>query len=183
MKSLKLNVATWMLSRLVPLNAREAIVGDLVEEHARLTKSGLSDAPLGWYLQHICGSILPLLSAGLARAAWPVTFGVALVAYALIFPTQWFIQWAIRHLPAKFDGPVELIVLLPAVFLIGYLAERIRRRSLTVLGTLVLLTIAAQFAWGDARNAPLQSQLAGLFLGPAIIFVGVAINRHRSSAR
>ena len=184
MKNLKLEVAAWVLSRFAPISAREALIGDLTEEYARLAKAGLPDAPLGWYLRHICGSIPPLLWASLARGTWPKTLGIALVAYTLLtFPTRWFVQWAVHRLPPKIDGPVELVFLLPTVLLIGYLAERIRRRTLIMLGTLLMLTIAAQFVWGDARNAPIQSQLAWLFLGPAVIFVGVAINRRRSSTR
>jgi len=184
MKSIKLNVATWILSRFVPVGAREALIGDLTEEYARLAKAGVPDAPLGWYLRHIGGSVPPLLWAGLATATWLKTLGVALAAYTLLtFPLQWFVQWAVRSLPAKIDGPVELVVLLPTVLLIGYLAERIRRRTLIVLGTLFLLTFAAQFVWWDAGNAPIQTQLAWLFLGPAVIFVGVALDRRRSSTR
>jgi hypothetical protein len=184
MKNRKLKVATWLLSRFVPNGAREALLGDLTEEYARLVKAGHPDAPLGWYLRHISGSIPPLLCAGLARATWPMTLGVALVAYALLtFPTQWFVQWAVRSLPAKIELPVELVVLIPTVFLIGYLAERIRRGTLIALGTLLLLTIVAQIIWGNAGNAPIQSQLVWLFLGPEVIFVGVVINRRRSSAR
>jgi len=185
MKNLKLRVATWIVSRFVPIRDREALIGDLTEEHARLTKAGLPDAPSGWYLRHIWASIPPLLWAGLARATWPMTLGIALAAYILICSVQGFVSWTARG-PATMYCPVELGVFFPIALLVGYLAERIRPRTSIVCGTLLLLTVAAMIVWDwYGGNAPLQvqKQLPWLVLGPAVMWIGVATDRRRSSAR
>jgi hypothetical protein len=111
-----------------------------------------------------------------------MTLVVALGAYFLILPTQGCIYSAVRSSPAEIDGLVEIVVFFPIVLLIGYLAERVRRGTSTMLGMLLLLTIAAQIVWWDAGNAPVQTQLAWLVLGPTVILIGVVTNRSRSSA-
>src|SRR5690349_7140514 len=173
MKNLKFDVATWLVSRCVPMRDREALIGDLTEEHLRLTKAGLPDAPLGWYLRHIWASIPPLLCAALARATWPVTLGVALAAYLLMFSIQEFISLTARS-PVTNYCPVELFVFFPVALLVGYLAERIRRRTSIVCGTLVLLTAAVMAVWDwYGGNAPLliEKQWLWLLLGPAVMFI------------
>ena len=185
MNNLKLGVATWIVSRFAPICDREALIGDLTEEHARLTEAGLPDAPWGWYLRHICASIPPLLWAGLARATWPVTLGVALAAYVLMFSIQEFVSLTARS-PVTNYCPVELFLFLPVALLVGYLAERIRRGTAIVCGTLVLLTAVVMAVWHwYGGNAPLliQKQWLWLLLGPTVMFIGVAVDRRRSSAR
>ncbi len=184
MKNLKLHVATWILSRFVPARDREALVGDLTEEHARLTAAGRRDAPFGWYLRHVCASIPPLVWAGLARATWPTTLAIALAAFFLTVLMQTFVQWAIRSLAVKVDGPVAMVIFSPLVLLIGYLAERIRRRTSIVFGALLLLTIAAMTVWDlNTGKLHIQRQLPAYLLGLAVICIGVATKRRRSSAR
>jgi hypothetical protein len=179
MSSLSLNIATWVLSRFVPMSDREALIGDLAEEYARRAKAGLPYAAFGWYLGHICASIPPLLWARLARATWPMTFGVALLAYFVVGAAQLVIQWTVQSLTATAHRPLVLIIIFPIVLLIGYISERTRRRSAIVLGAMLLLAIAAMTLW-SAGNAPVQYRLAYLLLGPAVAFIGAAMNWRRS---
>jgi hypothetical protein len=182
MKNLGLKLATWILSRLVRSSDREALIGDLAEEYARRTRAGPPHAAFGWYLRQTCASFPPLLSARLTQAMWPMTFGVALVAYLMVGGAQLLIQWAVRNMTTGAHAPLVLAILFPVILLIGYLAERLRRSAAIVLGTMLLLAIAAMTVW-NTGSSPLPYRLAYLLVGPTVAFVGIAMDWRRRSAR
>src|SRR5665213_2506527 len=80
----RLHVAMWMLSRLAAAQEREALVGDLMEEHALRATAISSAAALKWCLQQVCASALPLLWGRLRWATGMTTFGVAVLAYSAV---------------------------------------------------------------------------------------------------
>src|SRR5580658_7373033 len=123
-----LQVAIWILSRLVPEGERDALVGDLIEEHALRAAATSSSAALRWALQQVCASAPPLLWARLRRAAWIATFGVALLAYTAVGVVEFFVNRAMSSPSAA--GPIAyallgLIIPFPTVVLIAYFAARI----------------------------------------------------------
>jgi hypothetical protein len=181
MRNIGLNVATWILARFVPMSDREELIGDLTEEYARRAKAGLPYAVLGWYLRHICASIPPLLWARLTRATWPITLGVALLAYFVVGAAQLVIQWAVQSFTLTAHRHLDLVIIFPTVLLIGYISERFRHRSAIFLGAVLLLAIAAMTLW-SAGNAPVLYRLAYLLLGPSVAFIGAAMNCRSKSA-
>jgi hypothetical protein len=166
-----LHVATWIFSWLVPKDVREPLMGDLAEEYALRVKAVSSSAALRWYLQQICASIPPLLWTRLTRTTWLSTLGVALLAYVTVGVVQIILRWAISSSSATLHNPLDLIVIFPVVVLIGYLAERLRRRAAIVLGAMMLIAITALTVWAS-ESAPLWYRLAWFFVGPAAAFIG-----------
>jgi uncharacterized membrane protein AbrB (regulator of aidB expression) len=174
-----LRLATWIFSLLVPKDVREPLLGDLTEEYARRVKASSSATALKWYVRQICASIVPLLWMRLTRAVWLSTLGVALLAYFIVGVAQIVIRWAISSSRANFHDALDLIIVFPMVVLIGYFAERLRRRAAVVLGSILLIAIVAM-TLSDTHSPPLWYRVAWFLMGPAA-FIGGALPRFRRS--
>jgi uncharacterized membrane protein AbrB (regulator of aidB expression) len=163
--------ATWIFSWLVPKDVREPLMGDLAEEYALRVKAVSSSAACKWYLRQICVSIPPLLWARLIRGAWLSTLGVALVAYFAVGVVQLLIRWGISSSSATGYNPLDLIIIFPMVVLIGYVADRLRRRAGIVLGAMMLVAITAMTLW-TTESSPLWYRVAWFFVGPVAALIG-----------
>jgi hypothetical protein len=178
----RLQVAMWTLSRLAPEGQREALVGDLMEEHALRASAISSAAALKWCLQQVCASALPLLWGRLRRAAWIATFGVALLAYTAVGVVEFFVNRAMSSPSAA--GPIAyallgLIIPFPTVVLIAYFAARIRRRAPFILGAIMLLMVTVM-TLTSAEIVPTWYRIAYFLVGPAAALIGGALHRQRS---
>jgi hypothetical protein len=164
---------TWIFSRLVPKDIREALIGDLMEEHARRVhvQASSSSAALKWYLRQICASIVPMLWTRLRRATWLATLGVALIAYLAVAAIQPFMRRAISSGFTSGHVAFDLIALFATIVLIGYFAERLRRRASLVLGAILLLTLIAM-TMTSTTSAPLWSRIAYFIVVPAAALLG-----------
>lgn len=168
---MRLAWATWLFSRLVPKDVREPLLGDLAEEHAQRLKTDSPSAAHKWYLQQICASTLPLLGIRLTRAVWLSTLGVGLLAYLCVGVAQSFIFWAISSSPVALRNPLDLIVVFPTVMLIGYIAERFRRRAALVLGSMMLIAITLMTVL-VTESSPLWYRVSWFVVGPLAAFIG-----------
>lgn len=166
-----LRAATWVFSWLVPKDVREPLMGDLAEEYALRVKAASSSAALKWYLKQICASIPPLLWTRLTRSVWLSTLGVAVLGYFAVGVVQIIIRLVISSASTTRYNPLDLIAIFPMVVLIGYFAERFRRRSAIVLGVMMLLAITAMTVWAT-ENSPLWYRVAWFFVGPVAAFIG-----------
>jgi hypothetical protein len=174
-RPLGLKVATRIFSRLVSERDREPLIGDLEEEYALRTRIDPSSAPLVWCLRQICSSIPPVVAARLVGEAWLATLGVALVAYFAVGLGQVLIYLAIPASSAPTYDPLGVIVTFPMVVVIGYFAEKARRRAAVVLGAMMLLAITVVTAL-TTENAPAWYLAAYFFVGPLGAVVGGAIH-------
>lgn len=173
MGPLTLRVAIWFFSRLVPKGDREPLIGDLEEEYLLRVRADSSSAPVVWYLRQICCSIPPVLGVRLARAAWLATLHVALVAYFAVGFGQVVIQWAIPVSSAPTYDPLGVVITFPMVALIGYFAERSRRKAAIVLAAIMLLAITLMTLL-ITESAPVWYRAAYFFVGPVGALVGGA---------
>jgi hypothetical protein len=173
-----LYVATWLFSRLVPKDVREPLMGDLAEEYALRVQAAPSSAALKWYLRQICASIPPLLWVRLTRAVWLSTLGVALLGYCAVGVVQLIVRWAISSSFATVHNRLDVIFIFPMVVLIGYFAERLRRRAAIVLGTMMLIAITAM-TLSTTESSPLWYRAAWFLVGPAAAFIGSALPSRR----
>lgn len=169
-----LPVMTWIFSWLVPKDAREPLMGDLAEEYALRVTAGSSSAALKWYLRQLGTSIPPLLWTRLTRAVWLSTLAVAVLAYFTVGVAQLVVRWAIGY--NRFD----VIIAFPLVVLIGYIAERLRRRSALVMGALMLLAITLMTLSAN-ESVPLWYRVAWFVLGPAGAVAGSVLHSLRSA--
>jgi hypothetical protein len=173
-RHLILRIATWILARLAQADDRESLLGDLTEEHALRANATSSSAAFKWQLRQIYASTSALLRYRLTRTAWISTLGVALLAYIAVGVVEFTANWAIlRSLPTGTHTytPLELIVTVPAVVLIGYFAARYRRRAAIVLGVMMLLVVTAM-TLSNTEHMPLWYRIVYFFVGPASAFIG-----------
>jgi hypothetical protein len=173
MRHLILGIATWVLSRLAHAQDRESLVGDLTEEHVARANATSASAAFKWQLRQVCASISPLLWSRLTRATWISTLGVALVAYIGVGVVEFTANWAIlRALPGtRTYTPLELIVTVPAVVLIGYFAARFSRGAAALLGVMMLLVVTAMLLL-STEHMPLWYRMVYFCVGPASAFMG-----------
>jgi len=167
--------ATWIFSRLVPATDREQVIGDLAEEYAMRARTSSSSVALMWYLSQICASTLPVMRIRLARAVWLATLGVALLAYLAVGAVQLIIGWVLPTSYGPTYDPLGLLVIFPVIVLIGYFAERSRRKAAIVLAAMMLLAITA-FTMLTTENAPLWYLVAYFVVGPVAALVGSALS-------
>ena len=171
-----LPAATWFFSRLVPKVDREHVIGDLEEEYALRARTHSSSVAAKWYLRQVYSSIVPVMRIRLARAVWLATLSVALRAYLLLFAAQLTIGWALPTSYGPTYDPLGLVIVFPVIVLIGYFAERSRRRAATVLAAMMLLAATALTLF-TTENAPLWFRVAYFAVGPAAALVGSALSR------
>jgi len=179
-----LRAVTWLFSRLVPKDVREPMIGDLAEEYAARAKATSPFAALTWYLREICASVPPMLWIRLTRTAWISTLAVAVLAFIAAGVVDAVVTRAIPNWTA--DGtfapsPLGVMVKLLVVGLIGFFAERLRRRAALVLGAILFVVIAAM-ALSPEMNAssPLWFKASWFFLGPAAVVGGILCSVRRS---
>jgi len=171
-----LPAATWFFSRLVPKVDREHLIGDLAEEYALRARTHSSSLAAKWYLKQICASIVPVVRIRLARAVWLATLGVALRAYLMLFAAQLTIGWVLPTSYGPTYDPLGLVIASPVVVLIGYFAERSRRRAATVLAAMMLMAATAVTLF-TTENVPFWFRVALFVAGPVAALVGSALSR------
>jgi hypothetical protein len=165
-RSLPLRVATWLLTRLLPKDLRESVLGDLNEEYAR-HRAASSPAGTRWYLWQLCRSVLPLLWLCLTRNAWLSTVAVALLAFLAFGETQSVIRWAISGSSAPLHTALDLLLVFPAIVVIGYCAEWLRPRSALLLGIVMAVTIIWMQVQQTGSAPPVWYRAVWYLAGPA----------------
>jgi len=172
-----IHVATWFLARLVPEGERDALVGDLVEEHALRAATTSSSAALRWSLQQVCASVPPLLWARLRRAAWIAALGVALLAYIAVGVVEWIVNRTIPSPPGTgtiVNMLLALLIPFPMVALIAYVAARFSPRAPIMLGAIMLVMVTLM-TLTSAERIPTWYRIAYFLVGPAAAFIGGAL--------
>ena len=94
-------MATWLLDRLAPVEKRESLIGDLIEQHQR----GRSSA---WYWRQAVGVIVAHSAATLWRYKWVAVGVIALntiLPYLyLSFMAPWIALWTRPGIPVSCTG-------------------------------------------------------------------------------
>jgi hypothetical protein len=164
-----LELAAWILSRLMPPGESEALVGDLLEEYALRATTGPHSAALRWYLRQILVSGLHLMWTRFMRTAWLSTVAVAFLAYISVGLAEFTIKQTIAKLPVA-----NMIVTFPAVVLIAYFAAGFRRGAPVVLAALMLLAVTIMTLTAN-EGLSLAYRIAYFLVGPSAAFVGGAL--------
>jgi hypothetical protein len=181
MRQSALPVVTWIFSWLVPKDVREPLMGDLAQEYALRVEPGSASAARKWYLRQILMSIPPLLWTRLTRAVWLSTLGVAVLAYFTVGVVQIVIRWAISSSLTTGYNRLDVIIIFPLIVLIGYFAERLRRRAAIVLGAMMLIAITAMTLLSN-ETSPLWYRVAWFFVGPAAALIGSFLRSKATSS-
>jgi hypothetical protein len=178
-------VATWLLGCLLPASDREAVLGDLVEEHAIRARTASPRTAAGWFWRQVWHSIPPMLWVGIRRGAWLTTLGVAIGAYVVAGLIEFVGVAAIARLlgpDARALPVLSAMVGLGTIGLGGYVAARIRPEAATVLAAIVMLVVGALLVTMP-ESAPLWYGLTFLMVGPVAALAGGTLCRVRRHGR
>lgn len=175
-------VATWLLGTALTATDRDAVLGDLVEEHGmRVRHSSAFDAGQ-WYWGQVCRTIPVVVWRRTIRDGWLWTFGAAAGAYI----AAGFIESAGLSLVARWSNGqtpshlISMMVGLAALAMAGYLASWMRRGSADVLAALIVIAVFVLSLVLPGR-VPFWYGVAFLLLGPLSAHAGgrLARSSHR----
>jgi hypothetical protein len=174
--------ATWLLGCLLPAD-KEAVIGDLIEEHA-LLRSSSSRYASWWYWNQVALSLIPFFWSAVRRGRWLGVLGAAFVAYvfvtviesATLATSRLFITDALMQERASF------VIGLAATALGGYLAASIRRWAAATLAVMVACIVTALMITMP-ESAPLWYQFGFLVFGPLASLTGGRVWRRRCEPR
>jgi hypothetical protein len=166
-------IAAWVLACALPAEDVEIILGDLEEEYALRSRSTRGSLP--WYWAQIVRSMPVFLWLPVRRGGWVPTLGVALGAcaiQAMIELTTKFAIVGLFHPDARWPAFITLMVTLPSLTLLSYLAARIRPGAATMLTAIIVFAVVLQLVVKDDHGMTFWAQLATLFVGPSVAFTG-----------
>ena len=177
--------ANWILGRLLPEAQKDAVIGDLIEEHALRTATSHAPNDSWWYLGQVSRSLLPLLLAAARRGQWLPTFGAAVAAYGLIK----IIESASEVTLFAVLAPQSLAYVLAAyligpanMMLGGYVAARIRPGAATVLA---IISIIMVLQWMATAGSTVSIWFSAFFLVvcPLTALAGGVLERKQRNIR
>ena len=170
-------IAAWVLACALPPQDAEIVIGDLEEEYALRARS--TRGPLRWYWAQIVRSMPVFLWRPIRRGGWFSTLGVALGACAMQAMVELSTKFAIVDLvPQVAAGPavLTLVVTLPSLMFLSYLASRIRPGAGTVLTAVIVFAVVAQLLVKDGHGLTIWMRLATLVVGPSVAFTGSVLS-------
>jgi hypothetical protein len=165
-----------VLERLLPEDVAEALVGDLLEEHAlRVRTAGRTQAAV-WYWGQVVRSVAPVLHTAFQRGDWVPAWVVGFVAYSFAVSAEVSARVSVAKVATHtaVDAIPVLIVYLGTIVLMAYVAERVRAGAALALALLVALTAVVELVTA-AHGMPLWYRLAFLIAGPAAVRAGAAL--------
>jgi hypothetical protein len=166
-------VASWVLACAVPPQDREVIIGDLEEEYALRSRS--TPGACRWFWAQIVRSIPVLLWTPVRHGGWLPTLGVALAGCAVQAMIELTTKFAIVRLfplDARWPAVLTLVITLPSLALLSYLATRIRPGAATMLTALIILAVVIQLTVKNGPGMTSWTRFAALFVGPSTAFTG-----------
>jgi hypothetical protein len=177
-------LATKLLSLIVHADERDALLGDLVEEHGlRALVSPPSAAR--WYCKQAIRSLPILLRRRARRSRWTSTVAIALAAYTVVGALNAFgnsaVEWWLDGSVSPNRSTSALIGLL-AISGGAYLASRVRPFAGEVVGGLVLVVAVVMLVF-PVDAAPPWYQLTFLILGPLAARFGSAAAARGTTSR
>ena len=177
--------ASWIIGRLLPRADREALLGDLAEEHA-LRRGGESPPnEVVWYWSQIVRSFGPLLLAAARRGRWLSALGAAVAVYALIVWVESYSNAVVAWLfgPSGVAFTIASLAFSPAAMTLGgYAAARIRRGAAAILAGISAIAIIRLML--VSGNAVAIAYLSGfLIVCPLTALAGGVLGLRRTRIR
>jgi len=169
--------AFWLLECLLPVQFRDAILGDLAEEFLLRASSSRSSARR-WFWGQAFRS-LPFLLWSLLRSEFAFSTGIAAVVFLSMAGLKFTADLVIRRWVAP--APLTEVVLAPIIFLSlsmlgGCLAGRIRRAAAVFLALMVATTVVVLIALNPCPiPVPWWYQFGFLTFGPMTVLLAPAI--------
>jgi hypothetical protein len=183
MGALALAWATRLLLSLLREGDGPALLGDLAEAHARRARATSARDAAEWYRQQLYASLIAVLRRRLVEWVRAVPWGTTAAAYMVVV----FLELgSVRLLSLLWPGvahetsALRLVMELPGIVAIAYVATRVHRSSAFLLGgvMLVVAVLMLILSW-EAISAPFA--VAMLTLGPGGAVLGWLLDRRRSA--
>ena len=157
---------------------REAAVGDLAEEYTIRLHRGSRARAACWYWSQVFRSVPWFLWTPVRRSGWFGTLCVALAACLIQAGIELTAAKAMRSLFAP-DATATLLVglalVLSSLFLVSYIAARMRPGAGTLLTVIAIVAVSVQ----SIVKGPLGfsfSHMAAVFAAPLTAFAGAALS-------
>jgi hypothetical protein len=167
--------ASRLLACVLPPRDVEAAIGDLEEEYALRCQATSRASTARWYWGQVVRSVPVFAWASVRRGGWASTLAVALgacvVQAAIEFATK-FAMSAVVAPDTRLPAILTLVVSLPTLVLLSFLAARIRPGGATMLTTVILAAIVFQLAVKTNAGLPVWNQIAALVVAPSAAFAG-----------
>jgi branched-subunit amino acid transport protein AzlD len=176
-------LAEWVLACAAQAEDREAVAGDLAEEYAIRLQDDSRVRAVCWYCSQLFRSVPWLLWAPVRRSGLFSTLGIALAACIV----QAAIEISAAQIIRKAAAPeaagsllIGLAVVLTSLFVVSYVAARVRPGAGTLLTLMAFLAVVAQsIAMGAAALS--LSHLVSFIAAPSATFAGAAFSSARVS--
>lgn len=175
--------AGWILACVLPPRELEAVIGDLEEEYAFRSRSLPLQSASWWYWSQIVRSVPLLLLASVRRGGWLATLttavGACLVQAIVELTTKSAISTVFAH-DARLPAVLALLVTIPTLVLVSYLATRIRPGAAAVLTALIVIAVLVQLVvrLEIACRSGIRLQPSSLVLRPRSPVASFVSGRH-----
>lgn len=171
--------AAWILGCLLREPDKEALLGDLAEEHELRWRSDSRPNELWWYWRQVVRSVPALLWAAVRRGRWIGVLGAAIAAYALVTLVESAGTVVLSRLFAQQRLAFTVLGLalgLAAMVLGGYVAARIRRGAAGALAVMSALSVIGLMV-ESVGNMPMWYSGVWLVACPLTALAGGALGR------
>jgi hypothetical protein len=188
MRPSRLRWAEWVLACVMSPRDLEVLIGDLDEERALLSRSMARREVAGWYWSQVVRSIPLLLWASVRRGGFFATVtaavGACIVQSIVELTTKSVLSSLFTH-HASLPALLALLVTIPTLVFVSYLAARIRPGAAIALTVLIVLAIVVQLMMKTGNNMSLWNQVAALLIAPSAAFAGgvLAVRKPHVHAR
>jgi hypothetical protein len=162
----------------LPRRDVEVTLGDLEEERLLRSESTGSADIARWYWSQIAPSVPPLLWISVRRGGLTAV-GVAIGACIVQAAVELTCKAAISSLfapDAHLPGFLTLIVGLPSLIFVSYLAARIRDGAAIAMAGLIVIAVLVQLMMKTGGDLLFWNQIVALVVGPSAAFTGGVIS-------
>ena len=161
-----------------------ALMGDLAEERARRGRADGPHQAARWYRIEICRSLAAAIRLRLAETARSAPWSIALGAYMLVAVLEVTMRVLLSQVwpdAAQPASALRVVIELPGIALISYIAGRFDRRAPLLLGAMMLLA-AISMTTLSTETMSTAFIVACLTIGPCGAVLGALLGRARRTA-
>ncbi|HEY1307337.1 MAG TPA: hypothetical protein VGF24_27470 [Vicinamibacterales bacterium] len=158
-----------------------ALMGDLAEERARRARADGPHQAARWYRTEICRSVAAAVRQRLAETARSAPWTLAIGAYMLVAVLEVTMRSLLSRVwpdAAQSASALRLVVELPGIALIAYVAGRFDRRAPLLLGAMMLVA-AISITTLSTEAMSTAFIVACLTIGPGGAVLGARLARER----
>jgi hypothetical protein len=170
-------LATSLLSCVLPQQDVETIIGDLEEEYVE--RSQCRSERVSWYWIQVVRSLPTLLWLPIHRNGWRSTIAVAFVAcaaQAAIEVGTGVTLFLLSSSDAWWSSGVALLVTLLSLVVVSYHGTRVRPGAAALIALTAVVATAVKWLFSGAGRDVVAGQLVALLVLPTTALMGGALS-------